>query len=177
VNSPSSLPNKKQAPAVELEAATFAAGCFWGVEHILKQIRGVVETTVGYTGGHTNNPSYEEVCTGTTGYAEAVRVKYDPRELTYTELLGYFWRLHDPTQLNGQGPDIGTQYRSVIFYHSEEQRQAAEESKAKFDRSGVFEKKAVTEIRPAAPFCNAEEYHQDYLAKHPERSCHMLRPA
>jgi methionine-S-sulfoxide reductase len=176
VNSPSSSLKKKHTPEIELLTATFAAGCFWGVQHILTQIRGVVATKVGYTGGHVKNPTYEMVCTGATGHAESVQVKYDPNEITYKELLGYFWRLHDPTQVNRQGPDIGTQYRSVIFYHSDDQRKAAEESKAEFDRSGVFKKKAATEIKPANTFYDAEEYHQDYMEKHPERACHILRP-
>ncbi len=167
----------KQRPSANRTAvATFAAGCFWGVEHILKQVKGVIKATSGYTGGHTKNPSYEQVCTGTTGHAEAVRVEYDPSVITYEELLGYFWRLHDPTQLNRQGPDMGTQYRSAIFYHSEEQQKAAEKSKTDFDRSGVFRQDSVTEIKAAGEFYAAEDYHQDYLTKHPERYCHPLRP-
>lgn len=157
------------------ELATFAAGCFWGVQHIFKQIKGVIKTTVGYTGGKTKNPTYQEVCTGTTGHAEAILVEFDPSLISYEELLDYFWRLHDPTQLNRQGLDVGTQYRSAIFYHNEEQREAAERSKAAFDASGVFPQKAVTEIIPAGPFYEAEEYHQDYLTKHPRRTCHTLR--
>jgi methionine-S-sulfoxide reductase len=159
----------------KIETATFAAGCFWGVEHILKLVPGVVKTTVGYTGGHTENPTYEEVCSGLTGHAEAVRVEFNPEIISYERLLGYFWRLHDPTQLNRQGPDIGIQYRSVIFYHSEKHREAAEKSKLEFDESGVFRDKAATEIIPASAFYIAEEYHQDYFKKHPGRSCHTLR--
>jgi methionine-S-sulfoxide reductase len=176
VNLPGFSVKKRLTQETELRTATFAAGCFWGVQHILSRIRGVVETKVGYTGGQVKDPSYEMVCTGTTGHAESVEVKYDPNEVTYEELLGYFWRLHDPTQVNRQGPDIGTQYRSVIFYHSEEQRKAAEKSKAEFDRSGVFKKKAATEIIPAGDFYDAEEYHQNYMQKHPGRACHELRP-
>jgi peptide-methionine (S)-S-oxide reductase len=172
---PNSLRTKRQ-PKGKTEEATFAAGCFWGVEHLLKQVRGVISTTVGYTGGHLKNPTYEQVCSGTTGHAEAVRVEYDPAIITYRELLGYFWRLHDPTQLNRQGPDIGEQYRSAIFYHSGEQRETAEKSKAEFDSSGVFRTRAVTEITPLVDFFEAEEYHQDYIEKHPERACHALRP-
>lgn len=160
-----------------MEAAIFAAGCFWGVEHIFMQVRGVVKTRVGYTGGDSENPTYPEVCTGFTGHAEAVRVEYDPSLVSYEELLDYFWRLHDPTQLNRQGPDMGTQYRSAVFYHNEEQKKAAEKSKEQFDKSGVFSKKAVTEIKPAGIFYDAEEYHQDYFNKNPGRSCHVLRPA
>ena len=136
----------------------------------------MVKTRVGYTGGTTEHPGYRDVCSGETGHAEAVRVEFDPNVITYEELLGYFWRLHDPTQLNRQGPDIGTQYRSAIFYHSEEQREAAERSRDQFDRSGVFGAKAVTQIVPAGPFYDAEEYHQDYFGKNPGRSCHLLRP-
>lgn len=165
---------KKKSPE-HIKIATFAAGCFWGVQHIFKQIRGVVNTTAGYSGGSTEYPSYRDVSTGTTGHAEAVRVEYDPAVISYAELLGYFWRLHDPTQLNRQGPDLGTQYRSIIFYHTEEQKRAAEKSKEQFDKSGVFKKKAVTEIRPSGPFYPAEEAHQDYFDKHPGRSCHILR--
>jgi peptide methionine sulfoxide reductase msrA/msrB len=166
---------KKVQSSKKTKIATFAAGCFWGVQHVFKQVKGVVKTTVGYTGGSTEYPGYRDVSTGTTGHAEAVRVEYDPAVVSYAELLGYFWRLHDPTQLNRQGPDLGTQYRSVIFYHTEEQKKAAEKSKEQFDKSGVFDKKAVTEIRPSGPFYSAEEEHQDYFEKHQGRSCHMLR--
>ena len=158
------------------ETATFAAGCFWGVEHILKGIPGVLETTVGYCGGNFDDPGYYDVSTGTTGHAEAVEVVFDPSKVSYSELLDYFWRLHDPTQVNRQGPDVGTQYRSVIFYHSEAQKQAAEKSKLMFDASGVFSKKAATQIVPATTFYAAEDYHQDYIDKNPSRVCHPLRP-
>jgi len=157
------------------ELATFAAGCFWGVESILSKIEGVFETTVGYTGGHLKNPTYELLCTGRTGHAEAVLIKYDPGITSYEKLLDYFWRLHDPTTLNRQGYDVGTQYRSAIFYHNEVQREAAKKSKADFDISGVFKKKAVTEIVPATTFYNAEEYHQDYYVKNNKLLCHVLR--
>jgi peptide methionine sulfoxide reductase msrA/msrB len=158
------------------ELATFAAGCFWGAEHIFKDLKGVVKTTVGYTGGATEHPGYRDVSTGATGHAEAVRVEYDPMVITYEELLDYFWRLHDPTQLNRQGPDVGTQYRSAVFYHNEAQKKAAEKSKEKFNKSGVFKSKVVTAIVPAGTFYDAEEYHQDYFGKNPGRSCHILRP-
>lgn len=154
--------NKKDK---QYETATFAAGCFWGVEDVFSNVKGVVKTNVGYTGGHTRNPSYRLVCSGTTGHTEAVQVVYDPDSIPYDKLLDYFWRLHDPTTLDRQGPDIGSQYRSAIFYHNENQRKTAEESKKKFDFSGVYKKTAVTEIAPATDFYMAEEYHQDYFKK------------
>jgi peptide methionine sulfoxide reductase msrA/msrB len=165
---------KQEEPKYEL--ATFAAGCFWGVESIFKQLKGVVETTVGYTGGTYSNPFYRQVCTGITGHAEAVLIKYDPLIVSYQELLSIFWRMHNPTTPNRQGPDVGTQYRSAIFYHNEAQRMAAEKSKEEFDRSGIYTNKAVTQIVPASTFYEAEDYHQDYFAKHGGGSCHVLRP-
>ena len=159
----------------DYELATFAAGCFWGVEALFQQVRGVLETKVGYTGGTAPDPSYAQVCTGTTGHAEAVQIKYDPKVVSYRELLSLFWRMHDPTTPNRQGPDIGTQYRSAIFYHNEAQRIAAEESREEFDRSGAIARKAVTQIVPASEFFKAEEYHQDYFAKQGEGSCHVFR--
>lgn len=168
---------KTEAPseARKTEMATFAAGCFWGVEAILSRLDGVLETTVGYTGGHVENPTYSQVCTGQTGHAEAVQVVFDPTVISYEQLLDYFWRLHDPTTLNRQGPDVGSQYRSAIFYHTERQKEAAEKSKAELDRSGVFPRQAVTEIVPASTFYPAEEYHQDYFAKTGRPVCHTLR--
>ena len=157
------------------ETALFAAGCFWGVEHIFKRIKGVVNTTAGYTGGRTADATYDQVSTGLTGHAEAVLVEFDPSVVRYGELLDCFWRLHDPTQLNRQGPDVGTQYRSAIFYGDEDQRKAAEESRKRFNRSGVFKNEAVTEILPAGTFYKAEDYHQGYFDKHPGRACHTLR--
>ena len=157
------------------ETATLAGGCFWGVQHLLDNISGVITTQAGYTGGITKNPAYEEVSTGTTGHAEAVEVVFDPKIITYKEILSYFWRLHDPTQENRQGPDIGTQYRSAIFYHSEEQRAIAEESKKEFDAKKIFSKPAVTEIVAATTFYPAEEYHQNYFDKNPGQVCHTLR--
>lgn len=162
----------EQKDEAEYETATFAAGCFWGVESLFKQVRGVVETTVGYTGGSTANPTYRQVCTGITGHAEAVQIKYDPRVVSYQELLSLFWRMHDPTTPNRQGPDVGTQYRSAIFYHNEAQRIAAEKSKAEFDGSGIYVNKASTQIVPASAFYPAEEYHQDYFEKHGGGGCH-----
>ncbi len=166
--------SKKDDPNYEL--ATFAAGCFWGVESVFKQVKGVIETTVGYTGGTVPNPSYRQVCTGITGHAEAVLIKYDPRIVSYEELLSLFWRIHDPTTPNRQGPDVGTQYRSAIFYHNDQQKKAAEKSKEEFDRKGSYINKATTQIVPASPFYEAEEYHQDYFEKQGGGSCHVLRP-
>lgn len=157
----------------EYELANFAAGCFWGVESAFKCIKGVLETTVGYMGGTTPNPTYKQVCTGTTGHAEAVQIKYDPQVISYEDLLSVFWRIHNPTTPNRQGPDIGTQYCSAIFYHNEAQRLAAEKSKEDYDRSGIYLDKAVTKIAPASTFYPAEDYHQDYFDKRGGRSCHI----
>ena len=162
--------------SVKTEVATFGAGCFWGVEHLLKKIKGVVATTVGYEGGDLKNPDYSSVKTGMTGHAEVVRVEFDPSQISYKELLSYFWRLHDPTQLNRQGNDQGTQYRSVIFYSNEKQKQIAFESQKEFDASGVFKTKSVTMIVPQGEFWKAEEYHQKYLDKNPDGyMCHFVR--
>ena len=154
-----------------MATATFAAGCFWGVEHTFRQVDGVTDTTVGYTGGHTENPTYREVCSGTTGHAEAVRVEYDPEVVSYDELLEVFWDCHNPTTRNRQGPDVGEQYRSVIFYHTPEQEQAARKSKKQLDESGEYDRPIVTDIRPAQEFYRAEEYHQQYLEKQGRSSC------
>lgn len=155
-----------------MEKATYAAGCFWGVEAAFRQIKGVASTTVGYTGGHLPNASYEDVCSGRTGHAEAVLVEYDPAVVSYEQLLDVFWQEHDPTTLNRQGPDIGSQYRSAIFYHSPQQQAAAEASKAKLDASRRYSRPIVTEIVAAGPFCRAEEYHQQYLEKRGLARCH-----
>ena len=155
------------------EIATFAAGCFWGVEYKFNQVKGVVTTAVGYTGGHFKNPSYEDVCSDETGHAEAVQVEYDPKQVTYEQLLDIFWSLHDPTQLNRQGPDIGSQYRSAIFYCNEEQKRAAIKSKEKLEKSGKRKKPVVTEIVPASTFYRAEEYHQKYWLKNKNYVCHI----
>jgi peptide-methionine (S)-S-oxide reductase len=152
------------------EKATFAAGCFWGVEAAFRQIRGVVSTAVGYTGGNLENPTYEQVCTGKTGHAEAVEVTYDPAQVSYDQILEVFWKIHDPTTLNRQGPDIGSQYRSAIFYHTPQQRSAAKHSRKDLEKSGRFKKPIVTEIAPASSFYRAEEYHQRYLEKHGKTS-------
>lgn len=152
-----------------MQTATFAAGCFWGVEATFRKVEGVVETVVGYTGGDTGNPSYEEVCSGRTGHAEAVQVRFEPARVSYEELLEVFWDLHDPTTLNRQGPDVGTQYRSAIFVHDAEQGAAASASKQRLEESGRFRGPIVTEILPAAPFHRAEDYHQQYFEKSPRR--------
>jgi peptide-methionine (S)-S-oxide reductase len=155
------------------EKATFAAGCFWGVEAAFRGVTGVTETQVGYTGGHTGDPTYEEVCTDRTGHAEAVEVTFDPGKVSYAALLRVFWEIHDPTTPNRQGPDMGSQYRSAIFTHSVEQKRLAEESRSALERSGRFRRPTVTEILPAQTFWRAEEYHQRYLEKHGRASCHL----
>lgn len=147
------------------EIATFAAGCFWGVEDAFLSVPGVVATRVGYCGGHTESPTYQDVCQHGTGHAEAVEVTFDPLSVSYRELLAVFWECHDPTQLNRQGPDIGDQYRSAIFYHSEEQRQSALESRALLENNHTFRRAIVTQIVPAAVFWEAEAYHQKYHQK------------
>jgi peptide-methionine (S)-S-oxide reductase len=153
--------------------ATFAAGCFWGVEEAFRHVEGVTATTVGYTGGTKKSPSYKDVCTGNTGHAEAVEVAFDPALVSYPELLAAFWQSHDPTTLNRQGPDVGTQYRSAIFYHDAEQEAAARDSKATLEKSGTFKRPIVTQIVPASEFYRAEDYHQQYLEKQGLRSCHL----
>lgn len=149
-----------------IERATFAAGCFWGVEDAFMSIPGVAATRVGYTGGHRNNPTYQDVCSHDSGHAEAVEVAFDTDRVSYEELLEAFWGCHDPTQLNRQGPDVGDQYRSAIFYHSEQQKHAAEASLQRLDASGRLRRRIVTEIVPAATFWEAESYHQKYHQKH-----------
>jgi peptide methionine sulfoxide reductase msrA/msrB len=158
------------------ETAVLAGGCFWGMEEIIRKIPGVIKTTVGYSGGTTANPTYEDVCTGTTGHAESIEVVFDSSRLSYETLLDYFFRMHDPTTLNRQHNDVGTQYRSAIFYTSETQKQTAETVKARWDKSGKFDRPITTEIAPAGRFYSAEEYHQKYLVKHPGGyTCHVLR--
>ena len=151
--------------------ATFGAGCFWGVEHAFRQIEGVIDTKVGYSGGTMDNPSYEDVCSGETGHAEVVQVTFDPTKVSYRKLLNVFWDNHDPTTLNRQGPDIGTQYRSVIFYHDPAQKIEAELLKEELEKSMQYTNPVVTEIVPAQPFYTAEEYHQQYLEKRGLVSC------
>ncbi len=159
------------------ETAILAGGCFWGMEEIIRQIPGVIKTTVGYSGGKTADPTYEEVCTGSTGHAEAIEAVFDPARLSYESLLNYFFRMHDPTTLNRQHGDVGTQYRSAIFYNSDAQKQTAERVKAQWDKSGKLSHPITTEITLATKFYSAEEYHQDYLVKHPGGyTCHVLRP-
>ncbi len=156
-----------------MATATFGAGCFWGVEEAFRRVEGVTDTAVGYMGGHLDNPTYQDVCTDRTGHAEVVQVEYDPEKVSYDQLLEVFWSSHDPTQLNRQGPDFGSQYRSAIFYHTPEQQAAAEASKQSQDASGRFRRPIVTQIVPAANFWRAEEYHQQYLAKRGMASCHI----
>ena len=157
-----------------MEKAVFAAGCFWGVESIYQQIDGVIDTTVGYVGGRTDNPTYKEICYKDTGHAEAVEIVYDPTKVSYETLLDIFWRAHDPTTLNRQGPDVGSQYRSAVFYSTPEQKAAAEKVKASAQKK--WKKPIVTEITPIIIFYPAEDYHQDYFAKKGiKKSCHFLR--
>ena len=156
-----------------MEKATFAAGCFWGVEATFRSIPGVESTRVGYTGGSLSDPTYKQVCTDRTGHAEAVEVSYDPEKVSYEELLKVFWENHDPTTLNRQGPDIGTQYRSAIFYHNPEQETAARASKQRLEESGAYRRPIVTEILPAVQFWEAEDYHQQYLEKRGLAHCHI----
>ncbi len=151
--------------------ATFAEGCFWGVEANFRRVLGVESVASGYTGGKTENPSYQDVCTGRTGHAEAVEVEYDPARVRYDDLLEVFWASHDPTTPNRQGPDVGTQYRSAIFFHDAEQEAAARASKERIEKSGRFKRPVVTEIVSAGPFYKAEEYHQRYFEKHGLHGC------
>jgi peptide-methionine (S)-S-oxide reductase len=155
-----------------LEMATFAAGCFWGVEEAFMKRKGIRSTIVGYIGGNLPNPTYEDVCTDRTGHAEGVQLKYDPKEISYEELLDLFWSIHNPTTKNRQGPDIGTQYRSTIFYHTPEQERIATKSKQQLDDSNKFQDKIVTEIVPATTFYRAEDYHQKYYQKIGGGSCY-----
>jgi peptide-methionine (S)-S-oxide reductase len=172
VSTPINKVDKLQKGEIDkLEKATFAAGCFWGVEEAFRKIKGVVDTAVGYTGGFTENPAYKSVCTGKTGHAESVLVSFDPSKISYDGLLDVFWTIHDPTTLNRQGPDIGYQYRSAIFYHNDEQKAAAIASKNKLQSSGKYNREIVTEISPATTFYMAEDYHQQYLEKNGLASC------
>ena len=169
-NAESALDRAESPEPAALKTAIFAGGCFWGIEHAFSQEPGVYDVVSGYTGGDIPNPSYEQVCTGRTGHAEAVRVTYDPSRVTYEQLARLFFELHDPTEINRQGPDIGTQYRSALFYGSEEERETALRLAHELERNGY---RVMTQIVPAAPFYEAEEYHQDYIRKHPGRSCHL----
>jgi peptide-methionine (S)-S-oxide reductase len=155
------------------EIATFGAGCFWGIEAAFRRVPGVLDAVVGYSGGHTQNPNYREVCTDTTGHAEVVQVTFDPEKVSYDQLLDVFWTIHDPTQVNRQGPDSGAQYRTAIFFHSPEQEAKAKKSKQNLEASGKLRRPVATEITPAGPFWRAEEYHQRYLEKRGAASCHI----
>jgi len=155
------------------EIATFGAGCFWGIEAAFRRVPGVLDAAVGYSGGRTENPSYQDVCTDTTGHAEVVQVTFDPEKLSYDQLLDVFWTIHDPTQVNRQGPDYGKQYRTAIFFHSPEQEAAAKKSKQALEASGKLRRPVATEITLAGPFWRAEEYHQRYLEKRGAASCHI----
>ena len=169
-------PSERGASAKEpvmTEKAIVAAGCFWGVQAAFDRVKGVAATTVGYTGGRTKNPTYEQVCTHTTGHAEAVLVEYDPKQVSYEQVLDAFWAMHDPTTKNRQGPDVGSQYRSAIFYRTPEQHTAAEAVKARLDRGGRFGRPIVTEVTSASTFYPAEEYHQKYFEKHGGAQCHI----
>jgi peptide-methionine (S)-S-oxide reductase len=156
-----------------MELATFGAGCFWGIEALFRQVEGVTDAAVGYTGGTLEKPTYKDVCSDRTGHAEVVQVTFDPARVSYEKLLDVFWQVHDPTQLNRQGPDHGRQYRSAIFFHSPEQEAAARASKAKLQASNLFSRPIVTEITPASTFWRAEEYHQRYLEKNGLPICHI----
>jgi len=158
---------------MQKQKATFGAGCFWGVEAEFRQVKGVLSTAVGYEGGSLDKPTYHDVCTDRTGHAEVVEVEYDPSRISYEDILNVFWTNHDPTTRNRQGPDVGTQYRSVIFFHTPEQQAAAIASKEKLQSVGKYKRPIVTEIVPAAQFFRAEEYHQQYLEKRGLSSCHL----
>ena len=154
-----------------METATFGAGCFWGVEEAFRTVKGVTATAVGYAGGTPANPTYRDVCSGRTGHAEVIQIEFDPARVSYAELLDLFWSIHDPTQLNRQGPDVGTQYRSVIFHHSAEQDEIATSSKEAIEKSGRFGRPVVTEIKPVRTFWRAEDYHQQYVARGGPGAC------
>lgn len=155
------------------QKATFAAGCFWGVEDAFRSIPGVLDAAVGYIGGDVNEPTYKQVCTGRTNHAEAVEILFDPAQVSFGQLVEFFWKVHNPTQVDRQGPDFGSQYRSAIFTHDDEQMKIANESKAEADASGRFPRPIATQIVPAPTFWRAEEYHQQYSAKHGRGGCHV----
>jgi peptide-methionine (S)-S-oxide reductase len=166
------------ADSGSLETATFASGCFWCTEAVFRQLRGVKSVVSGYANGHVDNPTYEQVCSGTTGYAEAIQVQFDPKQIAFTDLLQVFWQTHDPTTLNRQGNDVGTQYRSAVFYHNDQQRKEAEEYKQQLDASKTFKGPIVTEITPFTNFFSAEKYHQNYYQDNPNQGyCqYVIRP-
>ncbi len=160
-----------------METATFGAGCFWGVEEAFRNLEGVIATAAGYAGGTTENPTYKEVCSGRSGHAEVVRVEFDPVRVTYEQLLELFWSIHDPTQLNRQGPDVGSQYRTVIFHHCDRQRDAATAAREAVGKSGRFARPVVTQIEPASTFWRAEDYHQQYIARGGPGACAISPPS
>ncbi|MHC4232323.1 MAG: peptide-methionine (S)-S-oxide reductase MsrA [Planctomycetota bacterium] len=172
----SSKPEEKRSQSdPQYPLATFAGGCFWGTEYVFGQVPGVKSTAVGFMGGRVDNPTYKQICYTDTNHAEVVQLRYDPDQISYEKLVKVFFKTHDPTTLNRQGPDVGTQYRSAIFYHDEQQKQIAEKSKAAFDTSGEFRKPIVTEITEAKEFWEAEDYHQDYFKKNPNHpACHVV---
>ena len=178
MNNPSNNITEEKKQSANLEVATFGAGCFWCVEALFQTIEGVESVVSGYSGGDVANPTYEEVCTGTTGHAEVCQITYDPSKITYKELLKVFWQVHDPTTLNRQGADVGTQYRSVIFYHTEEQKSLAEAYKKQLDESGTWKDPIVTEISPFKNFYKAEGYHQDYYNQNADKpySAFVIKP-
>ena len=168
-------PPRSDQPDGDYPVATFGGGCFWGVEHNFRRVPGVVDTAVGFMGGTTRNPSYRQVCSAETGNAEVVQLSYDPEQVRYDQLVRIFFVLHDPTTLNRQGPDVGTQYRSAIFVHDDGQKAAAAAVKADLEAAEAFGRPIVTEIVPAGAFWAAEDYHQQYIEKNPMRACHMVR--
>ena len=159
-----------QEPIKQTETATFGAGCFWCVEAVFESLKGVESVVSGYSGGFVKNPSYKEVCNGTTGHAEVAQIVYDPQVISYKDLLEVFWKTHDPTTLNRQGADIGTQYRSAIFFHNEEQKKTAEQYKEALEKAGIYEKPIITEISPLKNFYKAEDYHQEYFSRNSDQS-------
>jgi peptide-methionine (S)-S-oxide reductase len=167
------LKEERGSDRMILEKAMFGAGCFWGVEEAFRNVPGVVDVAVGYSGGRTQNPTYKEVCTDGTGHAEVVQIEFDPAKVSYEQLVNAFWDIHDPTTLNRQGPDVGTQYRSAIFFYSPEQEAIASRLKAQLQESGKYRRPVVTEITPAGEFWRGEEYHQRYLAKRGLSHCHI----
>lgn len=170
----SDQPQEQPSPAERYPLATFAGGCFWGIEYNFGRVPGVKATRVGFMGGHVDNPSYKEVCYDDTNHAEVVQLRYDPNAVTYEQLVRIFFIMHDPTTLNRQGPDVGTQYRSAIFYYSPQQKAMAEKVKTELNASGKFKNPIVTEITQANTFWKAEDYHQDYIKKNPARQCHIV---
>ena len=169
------ISSKSEDSSQSYSTATFAGGCFWGTEYVFQQVPGVKSTAVGFMGGTVDNPSYKQICYEDTNHAEVVQLRYDPEKISYEKLVKIFFKLHDPTTLNRQGPDVGDQYRSAIFYYDESQKETAEKLKAAFDTSGQFKTPIVTEITPSKEFWKAEDYHQDYFKKNPNHpACHVV---